>query len=51
MMNEDGLVYVRYLHTSQASQLILMIHPPWQFPKLLRNEMSVHIIQSRDHIL
>lgn len=55
MMSEDVLSYVsaRFsisLESWQIGQLILKLDDT-QFPKLLRSEMSVKVIQSRDHIL
>lgn len=32
-------------------RLTLMLVPPPDMPQILRDQISVHIIQSRDHIL
>jgi NADH dehydrogenase FAD-containing subunit len=59
MMSEDGISYVSFFSSpcpALARELFAdaspQITPPSaQYPKLLRQEMSIHIIQSRDHIL
>lgn len=54
MMGEDGMTYVSKasLLVSHSSRKLTTLGPCYpQYPKLLRQQMSIHIIQSRDHIL